>query len=98
MVICTLCQQSWPDTDCQVVTLTEEEVVQLKEQGHNPPSQYTYCKPCWKVLSNPVSGPAVLRGLFEHHLKRVGVVNAEELADKYHKRLVEMALAFRPKD
>jgi hypothetical protein len=88
---CQLCGREWPRDKCHIIEPTAEEVAQIEEQGQEALEEYIHCEPCWKVLSNPASGPAVLRGLFEQGLRAAGVQDAEERADKYHGELVKRA-------
>lgn len=88
---CQLCGRRWPRDECHIIKPTAEEVAQIEGQGQQALEEYIHCDACWKVLSNPASGPAVMRGLFEQSLRSAGVVDAEERADKYHEELVKRA-------
>jgi len=57
----------------------------------NPPKELAYCQPCWKTLSDPISAPAFMKGLFQTQLKQLGVANAEDLASKFHTELLKKA-------
>jgi hypothetical protein len=92
MVKCLICQRDWPRTDCHIIVLTEREKADLLSQGVGPLDEYPYCGPCWKTISNPVTGPALMRGIFEGSLRQLGVPRAEELANKYHAWLVKNAM------
>lgn len=63
----------------------------LREQGKEVLDEYPYCKPCWKVISDPIAGPNLMKGLAQTHLRRLGVSNAEELAEKYHTGLLKLS-------
>lgn len=91
MVKCLVCQREAARGDCHIILPTAEDKAQLLSQGQEPLAEYVYCNPCWKTLSDPVAGPALIRGIFEGTLRQFGVGRAEELADKYHAWLVKHA-------
>ena len=91
MVKCLVCRRDWPEDNCRIITLTEPEKAELLSQGVEPLAEYPYCGPCWRTISNPVTGPALMRGIFEGSLRQLGVPKAEELASKYHTWLVKNA-------
>jgi len=86
---CGLCGAGRPRASCHIITLSLEERQQLRAMGQQPRSEYVYCKPCWRTLSNPVTAPAVLKGLVQTGLRQFGVENAEQVAQQYYNRLVE---------
>lgn len=92
MVTCLVCKREWPRDDCRIIVLTEQEKNDLRGQGLESLDEYPYCGPCWKTISNPVTGPALLRGIFEESLRQLGVPRAEEMANKYHAWLVKNAI------
>jgi hypothetical protein len=91
MVTCQLCERSFPRDRCHIIVPTTQERAHIEQQGGEPLDEYTYCQPCWKSLSNPVTGPAIMRGLFERRLRLLGVSNAEDLANRYHGELIKRA-------
>jgi hypothetical protein len=84
-VVCVLCRRDWPRKDSKCFTLTDEEKKCLPSV--EVLDEYVYCGPCWKVLSDPKRGPALLQGLTEGGLKQLGVNGAEEYANKFGKWL-----------
>lgn len=84
-VKCALCEQMKDPGACEVLTLTEAEKAAIK----NAPDKYVYCRPCWKVLNDPVNGPSVLKGLVQAHLRAVGVSGdrAEAAAQEFQRKL-----------
>lgn len=85
---CLVCGRGAPRETSEVIVLTDEEKAQLPE----PLDEYVYCKPCWKVLSDPLSGPALMSGIAQHHFRLLGVSNAEELAARYRSLLTTRAV------
>lgn len=87
---CGVCGATRPEKACHVITLTEEERRVLTPQGESPPPrELNYCKPCWKTLSDPMSGPSLMKGLLQVGLRQLGVSNAESIAKRYHAKLIE---------
>jgi len=85
---CLVCGRGTPRNDSRIIVLTTEEKATIA----NPLDEYVYCKPCWNVLSDPNSGPALISGIAQHHLRRLGVLNAEELAQRFRSALTSRAI------
>lgn len=86
---CLICETSSKMVEYKTFELTEAEKKELEE----PLEAYVYCQPCWRVLSDPVQGPALMKGLAQQRLRLLGVspAIAEALAESYHKALVVRA-------
>lgn len=74
---------------CHIITLTAEERAVLRDSGAKPEVEYVYCKPCWRRLSDPKTGPSIMKGLLQIQLRQFGVEDAERIATRYHDRLVD---------
>jgi hypothetical protein len=68
--------------------LTAEEMAAIGPEAK--PVIY-YCAQCLNVAENLQSGAQILKGLYERQLRARGVINAGEVAEQYHKRLLEAA-------
>lgn len=90
-VACIVCKRVRPRGQCHVIELTAKERTAVQDMGHDPLDEYVYCRPCWKNISNPISGPAFMRSLFEILLNRGGVENAEAIAKQFHGWLLKNA-------
>ena len=90
-LVCLICQAKRPRNNCHVVKLTVEERHLLRQEGREILEEYPYCLPCWRMISDPVSGPALLKGLAQAHLRGLGVSNAEELATNYYNGLLKLS-------
>lgn len=88
MFECLLCERPHPEAGCHIIVLTEQERAQVQ----NPLERYVYCKPCWKVLSDPVTSPVLMSGVVLQHLRQLGVERAEELAANYRQALSARAV------
>jgi len=85
---CGVCGQPRLRTACHIIKLTAEERQFFRDAGEQPASEYVYCRPCWRTLSHPISGPNLGKGLMQARLRQLGVANAEEFASGFHKKLV----------
>lgn len=93
MVMCVMCHRKVDEDNTHKVVLTEAEKQVLLNQGAEAPDQLLYCLPCWKTMADPVAASAVIRGVFEMGLRRLGVsdIDAKRRADLYHEWLVKQA-------
>lgn len=89
---CSVCKRDWPEGTCKVIKLTEEEQ-QFARQAGETDTEYAYCPPCWRVLSDKQMGAQFLKGHFQVQLRSQGVLDAEERAQKFYSGL----LALKPK-
>lgn len=86
-MVCAICRQE--RKNCKVFQLTETEKREFREKGNEVPEELAYCQPCWKTVSDPVSGPALMKGMLQIQLQQLGVSNAEDLASKFHTKLLK---------
>jgi len=87
---CGICGRVFHRSNCHIIELTDEErEILTKQRGEAPPDEFIYCNPCWATLSDPTTGPAYGKGLLQQGLQRFGVGNAEEIASKFHAKLVD---------
>ena len=63
----------------------------MASTGEPPPEKYTYCKPCHRILQNPLSGAELIKGTLAATLKANGVPNAEKVAEQYFRFLIKRA-------
>lgn len=90
---CLICETTSKMVDYKVFQLTDEE----KAEIDNPLEDYVYCQPCWRVLSDPIQGPSLMKGLAQQRLRLLGVspAIAEALAESYYKALVVRAASIK---
>ncbi len=86
---CAMCRQD--REGCKVFQLTAAEKEGFEARDIEPPEELAYCQPCWRIISDPISGPAFMKGLFQIQLQSLGVINAENIASKYHTELLKGA-------
>lgn len=84
-LLCSVCGRPQRPKDCEVLTLTLEE---KKLMGQPAPDTLAYCKPCWRIVTHRERGAKFMQGLWETSLRRVGVVDAEARAKKFHTDLL----------
>lgn len=84
---CGVCGGERAVSDIIVLTLTEEERRISRETNGVDIAECVYCKPCHKVLSDAVTGPATLRGFMAVALKQLGLPDPQASARKYVDKL-----------
>ena len=87
---CGICGRERPLETCVVVELTPEERAYLRSTGVDPAREYIYCKGCWSTLGDQSAGPQFGKGLIQQHLQGMGFANAEQVASRFHARLVDL--------
>jgi len=88
---CLVCGADKKRENMHIIVLTEAEQKLLSE----PLAEYLYCQPCWGILSNPVTAPALISGIARHHLQQAGVSQSNQLADKFRQDLADRATTRR---
>lgn len=86
-VKCGICSQDHERSECKIFQLTEAEKASMAD----PQDEYVYCRPCYGIMSNPITATAFMKGQAQIKLTQLGVPNAEELATKYHADLLARA-------
>lgn len=61
----------------------------MEKAGHKVLDEYVFCSSCWDTLADKQTGPSYMRGLFAVRLRELGVVNADDLANRYMTRLTK---------
>ena len=91
---CLVCGKEG-EKDFQVFKLTDEEKVLVP----NPRDEYTYCNPCWAVLSHPIQGPMLMKGLAQQGMRMLGMPDpiAESKASAYHQKMTDLIFETRKK-
>jgi len=80
------------ESERRTLTLTDEEKqFAFQSTGEPVPDVYVYCKPCYRLLQQPLSGAELLKGTLLESLRESGVPNAEEVANEYFKLLLSKA-------
>lgn len=87
-VKCSICKRDKPRGACVVLDLTKQEQEAFVAIGDKTTRELAYCRPCWKVISDPNTGTSLMKGLLEIRLRQLGVSNAEGIADRYRNALL----------
>ncbi len=95
--ICGVCGGKKPADKVVVISLTEEERQLIKESNGLDLTECVYCKPCHKVLTDSVTGPATLRGFVAISLKQLGLPDPQTSARNYVDKLVEASIRNKAK-
>lgn len=93
MVVDTCCvcgRKNLMESERKFLKLSTDEIAfALINTVTEPPEQYVYCKPCFRLLQDPLAGAELLKGSFLFNLREAGVPNADDLADRYFKMLIK---------
>jgi len=92
MANCLICSKDCTENQAHIIKLTAQEREFLLKSGSKPLEQYTYCKPCWRILSDPATAPDFISGLVHLNLRKIGVSNAKDLAERYKHWLAKHAV------
>lgn len=87
-VQCAVCSRHLEKKRCHEIRLTPEELKAAKAMDPDAVSLLYYCKPCWSVLTDKEQGASLIRGIMETGLRNMGVIQAEEIATKFHTELL----------
>ncbi len=71
-------------TIAKTITLTEEELKLVPTAS----PEYHYCKPCWGIMSDPITAASLMKGLAHGKLRQLGVVNPENATSFYYQGLL----------
>lgn len=88
MAVCCVCEKEREPEKVLELTDDEKTMVRLMS-GKEAPDSYSYCKPCWLLVSDRVQGPQLLKGLLQVGLKQAGVRNPEQIATKYQEFMLQ---------
>ena len=96
MVACGICGKAKARSGCKIIKPTLQEQKELNRVGDDR-KEFIYCKPCWRILSDPLTGPSLGKGIIETRLRQAGVPNAEQVAKSFHKKLLARIVEAREK-
>jgi hypothetical protein len=85
---CCVCNREREAAKTLILTEEEKEHI-LRLTLTKAPDSYSYCAACWAVTSNRQQGAQLFKGLMRAGLARAGVRQADQLADRYYRFLLE---------
>lgn len=91
---CGVCgRENLLESERKILKLTQEEqdFAYINTGGQNPSKDFVYCKPCYRLLQNPLAGAELMRGTLLANLRASGVPDPERVADAYYKWLLTRA-------
>ena len=91
---CAICHQQREVAEMKVIPTTEAEREAMKKMGESEPQEsYAYCKGCYQILSNPVTGLSLIKGTAQVQARRSGVNPevAERAAERFAAKLLKGA-------
>lgn len=84
MAKCCVCTQDREGGETFHLTAEEKAAIGPEAVG----SLY-YCQPCLKIMHDRQKGAQLLKGLHEMRLRELGVVEAEEIANRFLETLLK---------
>lgn len=88
-VACHICSREREQTDSVMFTTTpEEKAYHKKMTGQTLSDRIGYCKPCYRLMENPVTAVQMMRGVVEVQLRAAGSPNASQVAERFEKNLL----------
>ena len=84
---CCICNRERSETDCVVLTLTDEEKKFSSDMGQGAPDTLVYCKPCYKVLTDREQGARLMQGTFR--MNAGDLPGAAQYAQRLYDRLIQ---------
>ena len=87
-MLCAICGR---ERTCEhSVKLSVDQKTTLRDMtGKNPPDEFHYCGPCWRIVSDRERGAALMRGLCQTSLASMGRADAEKQSSKLYSFLIE---------
>lgn len=86
---CINCGRERLESSGRVLTLTDEErAVITKVAGEPPPTEFFYCTPCYRVVTDREMGARLISGQLEIRLRVAGHPRAKEAAEAFYKLLI----------
>jgi hypothetical protein len=88
-VICSCChkERECPET---IILSEEDKLTVAKMSGKAPPDSFSYCAPCWRVLSDRKKGANLLRGQYQELLRKTGHSNPSAAGKAYYNYLTNL--------
>lgn len=83
---CSVCGKPAPSETCKVLRLTPEELAAIRILGE-PPEQFTFCKACWKLVSDRERGAQLFKGLMQARMRAQG--SRSDLPERIYRHLIE---------
>jgi hypothetical protein len=83
-VACCVCNRQKEESDGQTYVLTNAEKATLVKSGQTPLDKYFYCRPCFRMISDPEKAAQLIKGVVQVTLTAQGNPKAEEIATRYY--------------
>lgn len=88
---CCACGKEAKGKGAKTFQLRPEELLAIKSLGQEPLTEYAYCGPCMRVMTNRDAGASFLKGVLLTRLRASGVANADRIAQRFHEFLLKRA-------
>lgn len=89
---CGICNRPVLKELARVEKLTETDKAYSRQLGVEPPDEYIYCGPCYRLIHEDKEAAArLIQGTLQANLKASGVANADQIAKRYYDALIKKA-------
>jgi hypothetical protein len=85
---CCVCGRERDEETCVTIVLTPNEKKHLESAGETSVESLSYCRPCYRTLSDREAGAQLMKGVVQFRLRAAGVPNAEQLAQRFYEFLI----------
>lgn len=87
-VKCVVCGRMRARTDAEVLTLTAAEKEQIEKLGEIALAEVAYCRPCYRLMTDPKTAIDLMAGTLALRLRAAGVQNPEQTVAKFKAMLL----------
>lgn len=93
---CCVCSRPREDAEMKQIVLTASEREYVKAKTGEDATDYWYCIPCFRVLSDREQGAQLIKGSLQVSLTARGHPRAGEISQKVYEDLLEKSKKGRP--
>lgn len=89
---CANCGRERPEGSGSVIKLTEDDQAMIQRvTGEPSPTEFFYCTPCYRIVTDPELGARMISGQLEMRLRMKGHPKAQQIAEGLYKLLKEQS-------
>jgi len=89
---CGVCNRPVVGVAARIEKLTDADKAYSRKLGVEPPDEYVYCGPCYRLIhEDKEAGARLIQGTLQANLRAAGVPNADQIAKRYYDALIKKA-------
>ena len=81
---CCICNRQKEESEGKTFVLTDAEKASLVKIRQSPLDKYFYCRPCFRMISDPEKAAQLIKGVVQVSLTAQGNPKAEAIATRYY--------------